>query len=154
MCIRDRCKIKKGEYGCFRMRCERSGEMKLYLFDEDMLVHTSKTCAVCRVVEVVDGVPTERSATPACLCLCPSRAAPRGTAQRAEPPGARSAKARARLLRGATRTRGAGAARRVLAGRTPPGRGTTWGELRRSVSTRRSRGAVSRSDRMRSGCIS
>ena len=50
----------------------------------------------------------------------------KGSAQRAEPPGARGAKARARLLRGATRARGAGAARRVLAGRTPPGRGT-WG---------------------------
>ena len=22
------CKLKKGEYGCFRMRCERSGESK------------------------------------------------------------------------------------------------------------------------------
>ena len=39
----------------------------------------------------------------------------KGSAQRAEPPGARGAKARARLLRGATRARGAGAARRVLA---------------------------------------
>ena len=38
----------------------------------------------------------------------------KGSAQRAEPPGARSAKARARLLRGATRTRGAGAARAAL----------------------------------------
>eukprot|EP01045_Picozoa_sp_COSAG04_P017564 COSAG04_NODE_1562_length_6335_cov_34.922226_4_plen_815_part_00 len=46
------CKIAKEEYGCFRMVGERGGKETLYIFEEDMLVHTSKTCAVCRVIDL------------------------------------------------------------------------------------------------------
>ena len=43
------CKTKKEQYGCFVILGERSGNTILYLLEEDMVVHISKTCAVIRV---------------------------------------------------------------------------------------------------------
>ena len=80
--------------------------------------------------------------------ISPARHRPLRGAARCGPERAARRKARARLLRGGTRARGAGVARRVLAGNY---RG---GAARRSVSTRHSRGTVSRSGRIRLGCIS
>eukprot|EP01046_Picozoa_sp_COSAG06_P024420 COSAG06_NODE_1989_length_7901_cov_61.871203_6_plen_1247_part_01 len=45
------CKEKKEESGCFRMPSKDGGSV-LYFFDDDLLIHTSKTCHVTRVTNL------------------------------------------------------------------------------------------------------